>query len=78
MMKGQTNDVQAQQARSLDALAKRLLMSLKRNISRWYELHRQRRQLAVLSDGALKDLGLSRADIYQETGRHFWNDPMKR
>jgi uncharacterized protein YjiS (DUF1127 family) len=26
----------------------------------------------------LKDLGLSRADIYQESARPFWHDPLKR
>ncbi|MDP3844918.1 MAG: DUF1127 domain-containing protein [Pseudomonas sp.] len=49
-----------------------------RQLRRWAELSRERRQLAMLSDGALKDLGLSRADIYQETERLFWHDPLKR
>jgi uncharacterized protein YjiS (DUF1127 family) len=49
-----------------------------RQLRRWAELARERRQLAMLSDGALKDLGLSRADIYQETERPFWHDPLKR
>jgi len=34
--------------------------------------------LAQLSDEALKDLGLSRADVYQEAEQHFWNDTMNR
>lgn len=45
---------------------------------RWAELARQRRQLATLSDAALKDLGLSRADILTESERPFWHDPLKR
>ena len=45
---------------------------------RWSELARQRRQLAMLSDGALKDLGWSRADIFEESERPFWHDPMQR
>lgn len=45
---------------------------------RWFELARQRRQLAMLSDGALKDLGWSRADIMTESERPFWDDPMRR
>jgi uncharacterized protein YjiS (DUF1127 family) len=49
-----------------------------RQLRRWAALARERRQLAMLSDGALKDLGLSRADIYQETERPFWHDPHKR
>jgi uncharacterized protein YjiS (DUF1127 family) len=41
-------------------------------------LHRQRQLLAGLDDCALKDLGLSRADIQSESERPFWDDPMKR
>ncbi|WP_236445372.1 DUF1127 domain-containing protein [Pseudomonas syringae] len=51
--------------------------ALKRHLQRWLELHRQRRLLAQMSDGALKDLGLSRADIQQEAERPFWDDPLK-
>ncbi|CAI8925029.1 MULTISPECIES: DUF1127 domain-containing protein [Pseudomonas syringae group] len=58
--------------------AGRALISLKRHVQRWLELHRQRRLLAQMSDGALKDLGLSRADIQQEVERPFWDDPLKR
>ncbi|RMU48260.1 hypothetical protein ALP29_200751 [Pseudomonas syringae pv. avii] len=47
-------------------------------MQRWLELHRQRRLLSQMSDGALKDLGLSRADIQQEVERPFWDDPLKR
>ena len=53
-------------------------VSILRQLRRWAELARERRQLAMLSEGALKDLGLSRADIYQETERPFWHDPLKR
>jgi|TARA_Y100001968_G_C19452052_1_gene769417 uncharacterized protein YjiS (DUF1127 family) len=41
---------------------------------RWYELARQRRQLASLSDEMLKDIGRSRADIEWEASRPFWDD----
>jgi uncharacterized protein YjiS (DUF1127 family) len=40
----------------------------------WHELARQRRELATMSDEALKDIGLSRADIQQEVERPFWAD----
>lgn len=43
-------------------------------IRRWHQLARQRRQLAALSDAALKDIGYSRADIWQESNRSFWDD----
>lgn len=78
MMKGQKGYVLVLKTLSHDSWIERLFKSLKKQASRWYELHRQRRQLASLSDAALKDLGLTRADVYQETGQHFWKDPMKR
>jgi uncharacterized protein YjiS (DUF1127 family) len=49
-----------------------------KRVGRWWELARQRRQLASLSDAALHDLGLSRADIAQESDRPFWDDPMQK
>ncbi|MES2820073.1 MAG: DUF1127 domain-containing protein [Pseudomonadota bacterium] len=52
--------------------------ALLRRVRRWHELAAQRQQLARFSDVALKDLGLSRADIQQETERPFWNDPLAR
>lgn len=78
MMKGQKGYVLVLKTLSRDSWIERLLKSVKKHTSRWYELHRQRRQLASLSDAALKDLGLSRADVYQEAEQHFWKDPMKR
>lgn len=50
---------------------------IRATLRRWAELHRQRRLLAQLSDEGLKDLGLSRADIVEESQRPFWDDPLK-
>ncbi len=75
MMKGQKGYVLVQSHGSFTA---RVFTSIKARVSRWYELHRQRLQLARLSDEALKDLGLSRADVYRESEQHFWNDTMNR
>ena len=47
-------------------------------ISRWYQLSRERAYLRQISDAALKDLGLSRADIEAESHRAFWDDPFNR
>ena len=47
-------------------------------LERWQQLARQRRQLATLNDEALKDLGLSRADVLQESERPFWDDPLAK
>lgn len=49
---------------------------LGRQLKRWYQLAEQRRQLAMLDDTALKDLGLSRGDVMQEVERPFWDDPL--
>ncbi|EIK53857.1 hypothetical protein YO5_12182 [Stutzerimonas stutzeri TS44] len=49
-----------------------------RQLRRWRELARQRRQLATLSDATLKDIGYSRADIEREVTRPFWDDPRRR
>ncbi|HKP27513.1 MAG TPA: DUF1127 domain-containing protein [Dongiaceae bacterium] len=38
----------------------------------WQERHRERRNLAMLSDHMLKDLGVSRADIDVEMRKRFW------
>lgn len=52
------------------------LHHLLEKFARWHQLNRERALLASLSDEALKDIGLSRADVEQESERHFWEDPM--
>lgn len=38
----------------------------------WHRRARQRRQLACLSDRMLRDIGLSRADVWTESSKPFW------
>jgi uncharacterized protein YjiS (DUF1127 family) len=38
----------------------------------WIERSKQRAELASLESDALHDLGLSRADLEAECGKHFW------
>jgi len=38
----------------------------------WIERSRQRRRLAELNDAALKDIGLTRADVRIEANKPFW------
>lgn len=78
MMKGQKGYVLVQKSVPRGSSGAGLIATIKRHLVRWYELHCQRQQLASLSDAALKDMGLSRADIQQEVERPFWNDPMRR
>jgi uncharacterized protein YjiS (DUF1127 family) len=42
------------------------------------QVRRERRMLAGLSDGMLKDVGLTRADVQRETGRALWDLPAER
>ncbi|MCW5751066.1 MAG: DUF1127 domain-containing protein [Alphaproteobacteria bacterium] len=38
----------------------------------WQDRARDRQQLAAMSDRALRDVGLSRADIDREASKPFW------
>lgn len=54
-----------------DAIAGYLALGLDR-LLQWQERSRQRIQLLSLSDAALKDVGLTRADIEAESQKPFW------
>jgi uncharacterized protein YjiS (DUF1127 family) len=43
-----------------------------RGVAESFRRARQRRDLAALSDHALRDIGLSRADVELEIGKPFW------
>ncbi len=43
-----------------------------------YRIHQERRSLMGLSDETLKDIGLSRADVYRESARPWWQVPGNR
>ncbi|OOZ36735.1 hypothetical protein BOW51_05730 [Solemya velesiana gill symbiont] len=53
----------------------RLVWNLGMQVAYSYQLARQRRQLAELSDEMLKDIGISRAEAYREAHRSFWDEP---
>ena len=38
----------------------------------WRERARQRRQLECLNDRMLRDIGLTRADVFAEASKPFW------
>ena len=38
----------------------------------WHQRARDRRQLESLSDHMLRDIGLSRADVFAEASKPFW------
>jgi uncharacterized protein YjiS (DUF1127 family) len=74
MMKGQKGYVLAQKF-SLQGFS---LSRLWHRVWRWHQLNNERAMLASLSDDALKDLGLSRADVEHEAVRRFWDDPLQK
>ncbi|MDA7089104.1 DUF1127 domain-containing protein [Pseudomonas sp. SA3-5] len=75
-MKGQKSNALfnplPQRGFSLSALARAAWLHLRR----WQQLAKQRRLLATLNDEALKDIGLNRGDVFRETERPFWDDPL--
>lgn len=76
MMKGQKGYVLVDKP-ALVSVSANLWTTLHCRLARWLELHRQRQLLAQMSNEALKDLGLSRADIMEEAERPFWDDPLR-
>jgi uncharacterized protein YjiS (DUF1127 family) len=48
------------------------LRSLVERLLRWQSRAQQRRMLLELDDHMLKDIGLTRADVWQETRKPFW------
>jgi uncharacterized protein YjiS (DUF1127 family) len=49
-----------------------LLTALVLRLLEWQRRARERHELAALSDEALRDVGLSRADIFEEARKPFW------
>jgi uncharacterized protein YjiS (DUF1127 family) len=76
-MKGQKGYVLVLKTLSHNSVIERAWHTAVARIGRWRKLHHERIQLATLSDEALKDIGLSRADVLEETERPFWDDPLK-
>ena len=77
-MKGQKGYAIVSAGRLKSRRPTEILRALGRQFARWWQLAEQRRRLAMLDDAALKDLGLSRADVIQESERSFWDDPLAR
>ena len=59
-------------SRSRSAGRQGLVLGIAMMVETWFERHRQRRALLELSDHMLKDIGLSRADVAEETAKPFW------
>lgn len=64
--------------RDLLGMGKRLRFLVRaawRPIKRWHQLAADRLKLANLSDVALGELGLVRADVQHDSEPPFWGDP---
>jgi uncharacterized protein YjiS (DUF1127 family) len=48
------------------------LSAVAATVALWMERGRSRRALAALGDHQLKDIGISRADAWQESEKPFW------
>lgn len=55
------------------AAPRRLLDRLIAGFRLWLELERSRRQLAMLDERQLKDIGLTRGEIQLEIDKPFWS-----
>ncbi|MDD0975441.1 DUF1127 domain-containing protein [Pseudomonas fontis] len=77
-MKGQISSILHFKHQHRDLSVHHVLADLVNTFARWRQLRLQRRELASMSDAALKDIGLSRADILMEIERPFWDDPLKK
>jgi uncharacterized protein YjiS (DUF1127 family) len=53
-------------------LMRRLTLVLRRQVNGWYDRHLQRVDLSRLDDYALRDIGISPADVRRECTKPFW------
>lgn len=50
----------------------RVTLGTTRVLKRWVARHRQRKQLMLLGEDALDDIGVSRSEAVREAKKHFW------
>jgi uncharacterized protein YjiS (DUF1127 family) len=77
MIAEQLNANQAKPARFLRAPDRDLWSAMFRTvdlISAWRANAQSRRALSQLSDHTLKDIGLTRCDVYRECAKPFWRE----
>lgn len=47
-------------------------------LKRYWQIAAQRRRLAALDEGMLKDLGINPAQAHHETAKPFWQVPVEK
>jgi uncharacterized protein YjiS (DUF1127 family) len=70
-------ETRPQRGRALRDSALAIAQSILMLVRLWRARRRDRRQLAVMSERELQDMGTCRADIADEIGRPFWRDNKK-
>jgi uncharacterized protein YjiS (DUF1127 family) len=66
--------VNANTARQLGRSLFSTLLRLSETVGTWRARALSRRDLAQFSDYTLKDIGISRADVYRESSKPFWRE----
>jgi uncharacterized protein YjiS (DUF1127 family) len=62
-------------ASAMDSVLCKLRVAMQRvttTLSLWAERERSRRELEALSDYTLRDIGLTRADVWREASKPWW------
>jgi uncharacterized protein YjiS (DUF1127 family) len=75
VLPGELRDPIAAVAGALDAGLRRLRTALRHaatTLALWAERERSRRELEELSDYTLRDVGLTRADVWREASKPWW------
>ncbi len=50
------------------------LKKIGKRVVRWNKNYRQRKQLMEIPDFLLKDMGITKTDLYREIQKPFWKD----
>ena len=58
--------------RAIGRSLRRALNSVRATMQRWRQRSRERAQLARLDDRMLRDIGVTRGDVWQEINKPFW------
>ena len=69
---GSSRSVMVQHGLTRQPIVHRPLTRFFRTLVAWEQRWRQRRVLETLDSRAIKDLGLSDADVYREASKPFW------
>ena len=64
----------ARRAISLRAMVLRAMRRIRGMVATWYQRNGERNELARMSEFELRDIGVSRSDVWYEVRKQFWQD----